>query len=110
MDKFGNELGGIRNIEIAVPLGTYTPWALRTGLSGAQDELRDFYGTWLPLSKATNAQDSRPAVKDRYVDKNDYLEQAKSAAQSLIKGGYLIEEDTDRVLDRAAQTWDRINR
>ena len=110
VDEFGNELGGIRNIEIAVPLGTYTPWALRTGLPGAQDELRDFYGTWLPLSKATNAQDSRPAVKDRYVDKNDYLEQAKSAAQSLIKGGYLIEEDTDRVLDRAAQTWDRINR
>ena len=110
VDEFGNELGGIRNIEIAVPLGTYTPWALRTGLPGAQDELRDFYGTWIPLSKETNAQDSRPALKGRYENKNDFLEQAKSAAQSLVKGGYLLEEDTDRVLDRAAQTWDRVNR
>ncbi len=44
------------------------------------------------------------------MTKNDFLEQAKSAAQSLVKGGYLLEEDTDRVLDRAAQTWDRVNR
>ena len=110
VDEFGNELGGIRNVEIAAPLGTYTPWALRSGLPGAQDELRDFYGTWLPLSKANNAQDSRPTVKDRYVDKNDYLEHAKRAAQSLVKAGYLLDEDTERVLARAAQTWDRVNR
>lgn len=110
VDEFGNELGGIRNIEIAAPLGTYTPWALRTGLPGAQDELRDFYGTWIPLSKEANAHDSRPALKGRYENKNDFLEQAKSAAQSLVKDGYLLEEDTDRVLDRAAQTWDRVNR
>ena len=110
VDEFGNELGGIRNIEIAVPLGTYTPWALRTGLPGAQDELRDFYGTWIPLSKETNAQDSRPALKGRYENKNDFLEQAKRAAQSLANGGYLLEEDMGRVLDRAALTWDRVNR
>ena len=110
VDEFGNELGGIRNIEIAAPLGTYTPWALRTGLPGAQDELRDFYGAWIPLSKETNAHDSRPALKSRYENKNDFLEQAKRAAQSLVNGGYLLEEDRGRVLDRAAQTWDRVNR
>ena len=110
VDEFGNELGGIRNIEIAAPLGTYTPWALRIGLPGAQDELRDFYGTWIPLSKDPNAQDSRPALKGRYENKNDFLEQAKRAAQSLVNEGYLLEEDRGRVLDRAAQTWDRVNR
>ncbi|MDQ3261627.1 MAG: alpha/beta hydrolase domain-containing protein, partial [Pseudomonadota bacterium] len=51
VDEFGNEIGGIRNVEIAAPLATYTPWALRLGLPGPQDELRDFFGTWLPLSK-----------------------------------------------------------
>ena len=110
VDEFGNELGGIRNVEIAVPLGTYTPWALRTGLPGAQDELRDFYGTWLPLSKQPNPQDSRPDLRARYENKNDYLEQAKRAAQSLAKAGYLLEEDIARVLDRAAQSWDWVNR
>ncbi len=110
VDEFGNELGGIRNVEIAVPLGTYTPWALRTGLAGAQDELRDFYGTWLPLSKESSPQDSRPSIKSRYENKDDYLEQAKRATKSLTEAGYLLEEDIPRALDRANQTWDRVTR
>ena len=110
VDEFGNERGGIRNVEIAVPLGTYMPWALRTGLAGAQDELRDFYGAWYPLSKQPNPQDARPALSARYPSKNEFLEQAKSAAKSLTEAGYLLEDDVPRVLDRAAQTWDRVNR
>ena len=110
VDEFGNELGGIRNVEIAVPLGTYTPWALRTGLSGAQDELRDFYGTWLPLPKEPSAQDMRPAIKTRYENKDDYLDQVKRANKSLTESGYLLEEDIPRTLERANQTWDWIMR
>jgi Alpha/beta hydrolase domain len=110
VDEFGNELGGIRNVEIAVPLGTYTPWALRIGLPGEQNELRDFYGAWLPLPKTPSEQDARPDVKSRYSDKNDYLDQAKRAAKSLTEAGYLLEEDIPRTLDRAAQTWDWVMR
>ena len=110
VDEFGNELGGIRNVEIAAPLGTYTPWALRLGMAGPKDELRDFFGTWLPLAKTANDKDSRPAIADRYNDKNDYLEKAKRAAKSLTDAGYLLEEDVVRVIDRAAQTWDWSNR
>ena len=110
VDEFGNELGGIRNVEIAAPLATYTPWALRVGLPGAQDELRDFFGNWLPLSKEGNAQDSRPPLSARYQGKNDYLEQATHAAKYLTKEGYLLEEDIPRVLHRATQTWDWVNR
>ena len=110
VDEFGNELGGIRNVEIAVPLGTYTPWALRTGLSGAQVELRDFYGTWLPLPKEPSAQDMRPAIKTRYENKDDYLDQVKRANKSLTESGYLLEEDIPRTLERANQTWDWIMR
>ncbi len=110
VDEFGNELGGIRNVEIAAPLATYTPWALRVGLPGAQDELRDFFGNWLPLSKEGNAQDSRPPLSARYQGKNDYLDQATHAAKYLTKEGYLLEEDIPRVLHRATQTWDWVNR
>lgn len=110
VDEFGNELGGIRNVEIAVPLGTYTPWALRIGMAGPKDELRDFYGTWLPLSKTGNEKDARPSIADRYADKNDYLEKAKAAAKSLTHAGYLLDEDVLLVMNRAAQTWDWIHR
>ena len=110
VDEFGNEEGGIRNVEIAVPLGTYTPWALRVGMAGPKDELRDFFGTWLPLSKTANEKDFRPAVADRYSTKTDYLEKAKRAAKSLTDAGYLLEEDVPRVMDRAVQTWDWIHR
>jgi Alpha/beta hydrolase domain len=110
VDEFGNEQGGIRNIEIAVPLGTYTPWSLRIGMAGPKDELRDFLGTWLPLSKSVNDKDSRPAITDRYSDKNDYLEKAKRAAKSLTDAGYLLDEDVPRVMNRAVQTWDWIHR
>ncbi len=110
VDEFGNELGGIRNVEIAVPLGTYTPWALRIGMAGPKDELRDFYGTWLPLSKTANDQDARPSIADRYTGKDDFLEKAKSVAKSLTGAGYLLEEDVPRVMNRAAQTWDWIHR
>ena len=110
VDELGNELGGIRNVEIAVPLGTYTPWSLRAGLPGSKDELRDFFGTWLPLSKQRNDADSRPALSSLYQGKTDYLEKAKGAAKSLIEAGYVLEEDLPRVLDRAALTWDWVNR
>ena len=110
VDEFGNELGGIRNVEIAVPLATYTPWALRTGLPGKQDELRDFYGTWLPLSKEPNPQDARPAIKSRYENKDDYLAKVKLAIKTLTDAGYLLEEDVPRTLDRANQIWDRVVR
>ena len=110
VDEFGNELGGIRNVEIAVPLGSYTPWALRTGLPGAQNELRDFFGTWLPLSKEAKAQDPRPTIKSLYENKRDYLEKADRAAKSLTQAGYLLEEDIPRTLQRAAQTWDWVMR
>src|SRR5207237_769616 len=51
VDAFGNELGGVRGVELLVPLATYTPWNLRTGYPASTDELVDFLGTWVPLPR-----------------------------------------------------------
>lgn len=108
VDEFGNELGGIRNVEIAVPLATYTPWSLRAGLPGQQQELRDFYGTWLPLAK--NQGDGRKAVTQLYEDKAAYMKRVNESAQRLVDQGYLLDEDVARVVNRAERTWDWVMR
>ena len=51
VDSLGNEVGGIRSIEILVPLATYYPWQLRTGMPVATDRLVSFRGTFVPLPK-----------------------------------------------------------
>ncbi len=51
VDEHGNELGGIRNTELRVPIATYTPWNLRIGMAGNNGELTNFRGTYLPFPK-----------------------------------------------------------
>lgn len=113
VDKYGNELGGIRNVELQVPLATYIPYSLRTGLPGNRNELRDFYGTYIPFKANAgqkSAYDQRPTVADLYKNEQDYLKKIKQAANKLIKQGFLLKEDRDYVIARAGQYWDFIMR
>ncbi len=34
VDELGNEVAGVKTVEILAPLGTYAPWNLRTGMAG----------------------------------------------------------------------------
>lgn len=110
LDRFGNELGGVRNVAVRVPLATYTPWSLRVGMPGPEGELADFRGTFVPLpwdaaeKRATG--DPRPAVTSLYSSRAGYLEQARAAARRLVREGFLLEEDVDRVVERAGRLWD----
>jgi hypothetical protein len=42
VDGLGNELGGIRNVTLRVPLATYYPWGLRSDYPARPEELLDF--------------------------------------------------------------------
>ncbi|MEN8122518.1 MAG: alpha/beta hydrolase domain-containing protein [Bacteroidota bacterium] len=112
VDQFGNELGGIRNIELQVPLATYIPYNLRLGLPGEQYELNDFYGTFIPLAMSSEKKealnDERPDISSLYKNKNNYLKKVKRAANKLIKRGFLLKEDRSYVLRRAEDYWDFI--
>jgi hypothetical protein len=110
VDRIGNELGGIRNLEIRVPLATYLPWRVRGDGLANPDELSDFYGSFapLPLTRAQrrDTRDSRPSIERLYRSKQHYLDRCAAEAEKLVAEGFLLEEDIDRVLTRAEAIWD----
>jgi len=114
VDADGNEVGGIRGLELLAPLATYTPWQLRGGRGSDAGELADFVGLYAPLPR-TEAErqrsgDRRLSLERRYADKRAYMETAARAAESLAAAGLLLREDVPRVLERADQHWDWLMR
>lgn len=112
VDDDGNERGGIRPLELQVPLATYAPWHIRNGLSGGNGELTDFFGTFIPFA-ATRADrkasgDPRPSLDARYPDKEAFLEATRRAARKAIGHRHLLAEDLDRVVRQAEITWNWI--
>lgn len=112
VDKVGNEKGGVLNVEIRVPLATYTPWNLRKGFVGGSHELTDFRGTYVPFSKdkteRIEKEDPRPSIISLYPTKADFLAKVKTEAKKISKEGFLLAEDIEYVSDRAEQHWDWI--
>ena len=114
VDQAGNELGGLRAVELLVPLATYAPWSLRWGYAAATDELVDFLGTYIPLptreAERRTAGDPRPSLEALYGDKPRYLAAARAAAEALAGRRLLLDEDVARVLANAARQWDWVTR
>ena len=73
----GNEVAGIRSVDLQVPLATYTGWNLRSADIGAPDRLADMIGSFIPYAKTkaerTRTQDPRPSIEERYTGREDYL-------------------------------------
>jgi hypothetical protein len=112
VDADGNELAGLRGVELRAPLATYTPWQLRGGSGPDAAELGEFLGTYVPLPR-TEAErqrwgDSRLSIEARYPDRRAYVQAATRAAESLAATGLLLPGDVPRVIERAAQHWDWI--
>ena len=62
------------------------------------------------LSSAKDADDGRKVVTQLYQDKAAYIKRVNEAARNLIEEGYLLDEDLQRVMDRADRTWDWVMR
>ena len=114
VDSVGNEVGGIRTIELEVPLATYFPWNLRRGMAGDSTELARIIGTWIPfprtLADRATARDPRPAIATIYPDRDGYLARVRRAATGLVNRRMLLADDVERAVGRAAATWDWIAR
>ncbi|MFQ5602503.1 MAG: alpha/beta hydrolase domain-containing protein [bacterium] len=110
VDDLGNEIAGVRNVEIRVPLATYFPWNLRTGFKGGNGELRDFIGTFAPLPRTdvekARRSDPRPSIASLYSNKSAYLKRVKEAAARLVVEGFLLAEDLSYVFERADKLWE----
>jgi len=114
VDESGNEVGGLRGVELLAPLATYAPWHLRGGSGTDAGELTDFLGTYIPLPRTEDERqrtgDERPSIARRYAGRQAYLDTAARAADGLVRAGFLLAEDRPRVLARAAQHWDWVMR
>ncbi len=112
VDRLGNESAGVRNIELRVPLATYTPWTLRFDAPAAKTELADFWGNWIPLPRTRKEKrkkrDPRPSLEQLYTGKADFLKKVGHAADQLINEGFLLTRDRQYVIDRSSQYWDWI--
>jgi Alpha/beta hydrolase domain len=114
VDQDGNETAGIRLPDLTVPLATYTGWNPRHPDQGAPEQLVRMHGSTLPfaLSRREREQrgDHRPSIEERYASKDTYLEQVSKAAEALIAARYLLPEDLDSTVQRAAQRYDLYTR
>jgi len=110
IDADGNEVAGIRPLELLVPLATFTGWNPRHADQGAPGDLMSMMGTTLPFAPTRAAReangDPRPSVAERYASRQAYLGKAREAAQQLVSARHLLAEDVDAVVERAGRCWD----
>ncbi len=106
VDRDGNEIGGIRLPDIAVPVATAMGWSVRAADAGAAGELCYLDGSYLPFAR-TKAEreasgDGRLSLEERYRGREDYAAKVHEAAAALARDGYLLPEDVERISTRAA--------
>jgi hypothetical protein len=109
VDRDGNDLGGIRDPEVAVPLATTTGWNFRDPSVGNPGEIYQLLGSYIPFAPTRAARqatgDPRLSIEERYRGVDDYLQRIRSSVMDLIRRRYLLAEDLDSIVDRAKKHW-----
>jgi len=110
VDADGNDLGGIRMPDLAVPLGTAAGWVFRPPSMGSPNSLVMLRGAWTPFA-ATKTQrektgDPRPSLEERYASKDEFMTKVSAAIQQLIERRLMLESDREPQMKQASQRWD----
>jgi hypothetical protein len=110
VDVDGNETGGIRLPEQAVPLGTMTGWLFRSERIGAPHTLMVNSGGYIPFA-VTRAErekkgDPRLSIEERYSGRADYLAKVTQLAKRLAAERYVLEGDVPAIIEAAGKHWD----
>jgi hypothetical protein len=96
VDDDGNEVGGLRHPDVAVPLATYTGW------NPAAEDPRTLVrglGSTLPFTPE--------AIARRYSNRADFLQCVRRAGAALARDGYLLEDDIEPIVSTSSMRWDR---
>jgi hypothetical protein len=104
VDADGNDLGGIRNVFVQVPIGTYTGWNY-FNKEFFEDGFCTLTGSFIPFA-ATKAErlaagDPRPSLEERYASKEAYVGAFRKAADSLVAQRFLLPDDAMRLVSEA---------
>jgi hypothetical protein len=107
VDRDGNDLAGVRAPMVAAPLATYTGWNLRTRGHG-HGAMHQFSGSTIPFADTAEERDMtndpRPAIAERYPDRDAYVAAITAAASALCRERLLLAEDVPRT-EAAAANW-----
>ena len=104
VDADGNDIGGVRPVNVQVPIGTYTGWNLhRDDLF--TDAPCTLTGSFVPFA-ATKAErmaagDPRLSLEERFPNKAAYVNAVREATDRLIKARMLLPEDGFRLITEA---------
>lgn len=107
VDKDGNDIAGVRVPQLEVPIATYTGWNTRAAGFSEGDQC-DLTGMYLPFAR-TRAErlatgDPRKSLEERYKFHERYVKKVERAAQKLLRGRLLLQEDVDRIVQEAEES------
>ena len=106
VNRDGIDAGGILSPEVAVPLGTFTGWNYSVPVYPNLGYLGGLVGSFIPFpltaAERKASGDSRLSVAERYTGRDDYLDQVRAAAESLVSRRLLRADDVNAVVAESA--------
>ena len=104
VDADGNDIAGIRSLDVAAGLGTNTGWNY-SSKPGVID-LAGLFGSYFPYAKTTAgriaAGDPRPSLEERYGTQAGYVAAVTQAATDLVARRFMLQVDADAAIAAAA--------
>ena len=104
VDADGNEAGGIRLPDIAVPLATYTGWnEYKPPYPAGEIADRDGSCVPFPVDKAAReaSGDPRLSIAERYNSGADYVARVQAVVTALLADRLILPEDAEKYIERA---------
>jgi hypothetical protein len=109
VDRDGNDIAGVRDPEVTVPLATTTGWNFRAARVGNPEDIYQQLGSYIPFATTREARrqhgDPRASIAERYRGEDDYIRRVAKATDDLVRRRFLLAEDRDAVLRRAKEHW-----
>jgi hypothetical protein len=101
-DRDGNDIAGVRLVDVTVPLATYTGWALRAGPQ-ANDGCEGS-GQMIPFPKTKAdrraSEDPRSSIQERYPRFHHYYDRVVAAIRDMVEDRLMLCEDASSELSR----------
>jgi hypothetical protein len=106
VDSDGNDIAGFRMPEVAVPVATYTGWALRSADFGLNDGCEGT-GQYIPFPQTAAERmatgDPRLSVQERYGNFSAYYYTLKNAIEKMVAQRMLLPADSATAFNAGLQ-------
>lgn len=111
VDADGNEVAGVRMPEVAVPVATLTGWNTQRNHSRWRP-LSAMPGSRVPFARTPEERaatgDPRPALAERYQNRDDYRRRIADATDRLIAERFILAADREFAVESAMGGWDAV--